>query len=110
MALVLVLYLRWVCELVDIEAAFLEGRLKTKAYLQLPPGLVELGFMSQEEFDTTCIELKGGMYGNVDAALLYFVRFRDFATSPEGLNIVQSKSDPCLFYKRSDKLTIKWKN
>ena len=58
--------------------------------------------MTQEEFDTTCIELRGGMYGNVDAALLYFVRFRDFATSREGLDIAQSKSDPCLFYKKSE--------
>ena len=61
------------CELVDIEAAFLEGSLKQKTYIDLPPGLVQLGFMTQEEYDSTCIELQGGMYGNVDAALLYFV-------------------------------------
>lgn len=54
--LALVLYLYWECELVDIEAAFLEGRLKTKTYLQLPEGLVDLCFMTKEEFDKMCIE------------------------------------------------------
>ena len=48
MLLAVVLYLYWNCELVDIKAAFLEGKLKTKAYIELPPGLVELGFMTQE--------------------------------------------------------------
>ena len=54
--------------------------------------MVELGFMSQKEYDESCIELQGGMYGNVDAALLYFIRFTDFATDVNGLNLVQSKS------------------
>ena len=100
--LALVLFLFWECELVDIEAAFLEGRLKTKTYLQMPPGLVELGFMTKEEFDSNCIELQGGMYGNVDAALLYFIRFKEFATNKTGLGIEQSKSDPCLFFKKNE--------
>ena len=103
MILAMTLWLFWNCELVDIEAAFLEGKLKTKAYLELPPGLVELGFMTHEEFNKTCIELRGGMYGNVDAALLYFIRFTEYATDPEGLNLIQSKSDPCVFYKQDEK-------
>ena len=41
------------------------------------------------------------MYGNVDAALLYFIRFTEYAISPEGLNLTQSKADPCVFYKRN---------
>ena len=98
--LAIVLWMYWKCELVDIEVAFLEGRLKQKAYIELSPGLVELGMMTQEDFDRSCIELQGGMYGNVDAALLYFVRFTTYATSEEGLNLMQSKSDPCLFFKK----------
>ena len=43
MILAMVLWLYWECELVDIEAAYLEGRLKTKAYISLPPGMVTLG-------------------------------------------------------------------
>ena len=100
MILALVLWFYWKCELVDVEAAFLEGKLKQPAYIALPPGLVELGFMSQEQYDKSCIELQGGMYGNVDAALLYFIRFTTFATAEDGLGLEQSKSDPCLFFKR----------
>ena len=55
LVIALTLFLFWNCELVDIEAAFLEGRLKTKTYLQLPPGLVELGFMSQAEYEESCV-------------------------------------------------------
>ena len=98
--LAMALWLYWRCELVDVEAAFLEGRLKQKTYIQLPPGMVELGFMSQKEFEESCIELQGGMYGNVDAALLYFIRFTDYATDKDGLNLNQSKSDPCVFFRR----------
>ena len=97
--LAMVLWLFWICELIDIEAAFLEGRLKVNTYIDLPPGLVELGFMTQEEYDEACIELQGGMYGNVDSALLYFVRFKAFATSEEGLKLKQSQADPCLFFE-----------
>ena len=76
--------------------------MKTKTYLQSPPGLVELGFMTQEKYDASCIELQGRMYGNVDAVLLYFIRFKEYATNKKGLDIEQSKSDPCLFYKKNE--------
>lgn len=91
----------WICELVDVEAAFLEGKLKAPVYIDLPKGMVELGFMSKEEFDQACAELTGGMYGCVDAALLYFERFCEWAVNPEGLNLTQSKADPCVFYRKS---------
>ena len=55
--------------------------------------------MTQEEYDEACIELQGGMYGNVDSALLYFVRFTDYATSNRGLGLQQSKTDPCIFLR-----------
>ena len=97
--LVMVLWYGWGCELVDIEAAFLEGKLTNSTYIDLPPGMIELGFMTEEEYRTSCIELNGGMYGNVDSALMYFVRFRDYATKKEGLDLRQSSADPCLFYR-----------
>ena len=99
--LAMVLWLYWVCELVDIEAAFLEGKLKVNTYIDVPPGLVELGFMTQEEYEEACIELNGGMYGNVNAALLYFIRFADYATKKNRLNLTQSNSDPCLFFRKN---------
>ena len=99
--LVMVLWYHWECELVDIEAAFLEGKLKVPTFIELPQGIATLGFMTQEEERQTCIELKGSMYGNVDAALLYFIRFTTYATDKEGLDLKQSEADPCIFYKRN---------
>ena len=91
----------WVCELVDIEAALLEGRLTNKTYIELPQGIDELGFMTNEQYKELCIELLGGMYGNVDAALLYFKRFEEYALQETGLNLTQSESDPCIFYRKN---------
>ena len=65
----------WIFNLVDVEAVFLEWKLKTKLYINLPKVMVELGFMSQEEYDNTCTKLTEGMYGWVDASLLWFVHF-----------------------------------
>ena len=38
----------WICELVDVESAFLEGKLNIKVYINLSKVMVEFGFMSQE--------------------------------------------------------------
>ena len=65
----------WIRELVDVEAAFLEEKIKTKVNINLPKGMVELVFMSQEDYDNACAEIKGGVYGCVSAALLWFVSF-----------------------------------
>ena len=92
----------WVAELVDVEAEFLEERLKKRVFINLPKGIVELGFMDQETYENSCAELTGGMYGCVDAALLYFIRFAEYATDPDGLDLVQSKVDPCVFFKRGE--------
>jgi hypothetical protein len=96
----------WTCELVDVEAAFLEGKLKSAVYIDLPKGMVELGFMSSKEFENACAELTGGMYGCVDAALLYFMKFCEWATNPKGMNLAQSKVDPCVFYRKDNEGTL----
>ncbi len=62
--------------------------------------LVRLGFMTAEEFKTHCIELQNGMYGQVDAALRFFVRFVGYLVGENYNWIVQSKADPCVFYKK----------
>ena len=58
-----------------MEAAFLEGGLKSNVYNNLQKVMAELGLMSQEKYDNTFEELIGGMYGCADATLLWFVRF-----------------------------------
>ena len=52
----------WICELVVVETAFLEGELNKKVYINLPKGIVELCFVVQEEYGNACAELTGGMY------------------------------------------------
>ena len=87
----------WICELVDVEAAFLEGKLTNTTYIDLPPGIdKELGFMTEKQYKELCIELLGGMYGNVDAALLYFRTFTEYVTKDKRMNMKQSKTDPCV--------------
>ena len=87
--------------------AFLEGKLTNSTYIDLPPGLVDLGFITKEDYADACIKLNGGMYGNVDSALMNFVRFKDYATSKNGLNLKQSLTDPCLFYEKDEEGILK---
>ena len=83
----------------DVEAAFLEGKLEIPMYLTIPKIMVTLGFISQEDYEKSCIELGKGMYGNVDAALKFFVELTILLTSDE-VGAEQCKSDPCVFYKK----------
>ena len=43
------------------------------------------------------------MYRCVNSALIYFVRFYEYAVSPNGLFLTQSKVDPCTFLQKSEK-------
>ena len=87
-------------EVIDIEAAFLEGEAKTRNFLEFPDGLLELGFVTQEESKTHCIEQLKSMYGNVDAALIFFETYKKYME--EIIGMIQSQVDPCVFYKRND--------
>ena len=91
----------WVCEMFDVEAAFLESDVETECYVEWPEGIVDLGFMTQEEADTTCAMLNKAMYGQVDAALLWLRTFGDYLETKCGMK--QSKVDPCIFYKKDEK-------
>ena len=86
----------------DVEAAFLEGSLDNPMYLQIPHALVDVGFITEEEYQELCIELQKGMYGNVDAALRFFIELTDYLTS-ESVGMEQSKVDPCVFFKKNEK-------
>ena len=67
-----------VCETFDVEAAFLEPYLDIEMYIDWPDGIVELGFISEEQKRTTCVQLRRSMYGNVDAALRWQRDFTEF--------------------------------
>ena len=65
-----------------------------------PHALVDLGFITPEEqYQECCIELGKGMYGNVDAALRFSIRFMQYLTSEKG-GPIQSKVNPCVFFKK----------
>ena len=89
----------WRAKGFDVEAAFLEGNLETPMYLDIPHALVDLGFITEQQYQECCIELGKGMYGNVDAALRFFIRFTQYLTS-EKVGLIQSKVDPCVFFKK----------
>jgi len=65
----------WRVRGLNVEAAFLEGKLQKKYYVEPPDMLKLLGFMTNEDLNSYCIELQNGIYGQVDAALRFFVRF-----------------------------------
>ena len=90
----------WVCEVFDVEAAFLEPFLDIEMYICWPEGMVELGFLTKEEYENTCVQLRMSMYGNVDAALRWQREFSTFLE--EKCVLVMCKTDPCILFLHTD--------
>jgi len=61
----------------------------------------ELGYITSKEKQESCIELDKAMYGNIDSPLGWMKTFSKHLMSKLGL--IQSKADPCIFYKKDDK-------
>jgi hypothetical protein len=94
--------MEWTIEVIDIEAAFLEGTLEEPAYIEWPEGMVELGFISKERAEMTVAQLLKSMYGNVNAALRFFKEYVKHMCSKEGMNMYQNLADPCVFVKKHE--------
>ena len=95
----------WILEMFDVEAAFLNADLEHQQFIDWPLGMVELGFITQQEKEEYCIELQKAMYGNIDSPLLWMKTFSKFLIEVRGLK--QLKSDPCIFTKHEgDKLVL----
>ena len=95
----------WTCEAFDVEAAFLEPILDILMYIKWPEGMVELGFLTEDEYNSTCVELKRSMYGNVDAALRWQREFTEYLVKECGFTVC--RTDPCILYLREkDELKI----
>ena len=91
----------WVLWHINYESAFLNANLDDKeVYIEWPEGMVELGFMTQEEFDNTCARLGTSMYGNVDAAMRWFYELTDHMT--DKMDMTRSLTDPCVIFKKLD--------
>ncbi len=52
-----------------MDAAFLELYLDIKMYINWPNNIVELGFNSEEQKRSMCVQLRRCIYRNVDSAL-----------------------------------------
>jgi hypothetical protein len=91
--------LGWTIVVIDVSGAFLEGPLAKPAYIEWPPGMLESGILTQEEVNSTVAKLVKGMYGNPDSALMFF---REYKRVLKEMQMVQSKSDPCVFIKHDN--------
>ena len=84
--LALTLLFDWACESADIKAAFLEGDATTDMFMEWPPGLVELGIIDEATKLRLCIKLVKSIYGNVDAALCFYMTYAKYLLAR--LNII----------------------
>jgi Reverse transcriptase (RNA-dependent DNA polymerase) len=90
----------WGLETFDVEVAFLKALLlKNPLYIEWPKGLKKLRFLRQEENNNTCAELTRAMYGNIDSSLLQWMKTFTNILKGEGMNLNQSATYPCIFYK-----------
>ncbi len=87
----------YVIDMIDIEAAFLEGDLPKPVYIEFPPGLLEAGLITEEEAKNECIELTGGMYGSPESALQFFNAYINHLKKH---GYKQSRMDPSVVYKK----------
>jgi hypothetical protein len=89
----------WVLEIIDVEAAFLEGDVEKTMPMEWPAGMVHLGFITEEE-ENCCIEQLKSVCGNSDAALICFRLFKKHLI--EVMEMKQSLADPCVFFKLTE--------
>jgi Reverse transcriptase (RNA-dependent DNA polymerase)/Zinc knuckle len=96
----------WTIEMIDIEAAFLNAELESDrpVYAEWPEGMVELGFISEDERKTNCIKLTRAMYGGVDVPRLFMKTLCKYLT--ETMKMSQSLVDPCLYFWKNQNLEV----
>jgi len=85
---------RWICEIIDVKAAFLEGKdMHESICIEWPDGILDDGFESIYTIKNTCILLEKAMYGMVRAALQFFKKLVENFTL---IGFEQSKVNPCM--------------
>lgn len=90
----------WICELIDIKAAFLEGEIDKPTFMEWPPGMLVLKQIDEETLRQMCIMLNKCIYGNVDAALRFYNAYSKYLMKQVGLK--RSLADSCLFYLQDE--------
>jgi hypothetical protein len=94
----------WTIEVVDVEAAFLEGDMESTMHVEWPAGMVQMGFIAKEEQEERCVEQLKSMCGNSNAAIICFKLFKTHVI--EEMGMMQSSADPCAFCEESEGLIV----
>ena len=84
----------WICEVVDVEAAFLQGDIKEDVFLEWPDGVLDLGFEDQDTINKKCLLLNKAMYCTLQGAVQFFKKLVKNLTL---IGLKQSNMDPCVF-------------
>ena len=94
--IVIMLKKNWDSMMMDIETAFLEGKLTEKIYMSIPEGLELLEQVDLDEF----LEVGGSMYGLVQAGRIWY-KLACAVLVKEG-KMKKCDLDPCLFYRKNE--------
>jgi hypothetical protein len=91
----------WIIEIINIEAAFLNTELDSDRpiFAECPEGMVELGYITEEEQKRFCIQLTRPMYRGVDVPRLFMKTLWRYLTKK--MNMFQSLVDTCLHYRKN---------
>lgn len=84
----------WVNIMLDVEAAFLNAKVDTDIFIELPEGLREYMLTKGIDLGDSVIKLRSAQYGLVQSPRLWM---ETFAKILKSLGLVQCKTDPCLF-------------
>ena len=94
--IVIMLKKNWDSMMMDIETAFLEGKLTEKIYMTIPEGLELLEDIDVDEF----LEVGGSMYGLVQAGRIWYKLAS--AVLVKEAKMQKCDLDPCLFYRKNE--------
>ena len=83
----------------DVEAAFLEGKLKEEIYIRKPEGLGEI-----DDCDWLYGRLNKSLYGLVQESYVFYNELRSYMI--DTMDIIQCQSDTCFFRDVNNELFI----
>ena len=99
--LTMMLVFKWDYRVLDVETAFLEGKLEEEIFMEIPEGLEEyFGLPEGVSKETHVLRLNSSMYGLIQAARCFFKELSGYLINQ--CNFIKSEADQCLLYKRSD--------
>ena len=79
--LVYALYMGWILEVLDVEAAFLNAELGDLLYVQWPEFMDDLGYLDEYLASTICPEYANAFYGTTDSIMACSKTFKNFIKS-----------------------------